>query len=187
MEKREDDLVVGGYRFATVADAETARMEVKKVENLEERLDYRRPQNVLLVYNRAVENQVFLTPIGLSYLQKMQKEMIKWGVPADKVQPVPLRGTFSNKTANSRSIKMSVAKRHPEYQGRFVTSVLINIVLVCLVAAMFLVAWNSDTPNMINYRRAIVNEYSEWEQELSDREQAVREAQRELKLNGSGE
>ena len=29
MEKREDDLVVGGYRFATVADAETARMEIK--------------------------------------------------------------------------------------------------------------------------------------------------------------
>ena len=106
MEKREDDLVVGGYRFATVADAETARMEIKKVENLEQRLDYRKPQNVLLVYNRAVENQVFLTPIGLSYLQKMQKEMVKWGVPTDKVQPVPLRGTFSNKTANSRSIRM---------------------------------------------------------------------------------
>ena len=64
--------------------------------------------------------------------------MVKWGVPADKVQPVPLRGTFSNKTANSRSIKMSVANRHPEYQGRFVTSVLINVVLVILVAAMML-------------------------------------------------
>ena len=186
MEKREDDLVVGGYRFATIADAETARMEIKKVENLEQRLDYRKPQNVLLVYNRAVENQVFLTPIGLSYLQRMQKEMVKWGVPADKVQPVPLRGTFSNKTANSRSIKMSVANRHPEYQGRFVTSVLINVVLVILVAAMMLIAWNSETPNIVNYRQAVVNEYSEWEQELTRREQAVREAQRNLeyeKLN----
>lgn len=180
MEKREDDLVVGGYRFATVADAETARMEIKKVENLEQRLDYRKPQNVLMVYNRAVENQVFLTPIGLSYLQKMQKEMVKWGVPADKIQPVPLRGTFSNKTANSRSIRMSVAKRHPEYQGRFVTSVLINVVLVFLVAAMLMIAWNSETPNIVNYRQAVVNEYSEWEQELTRREQAVREAQRKL-------
>ncbi len=180
MEKREDDFVVGGYRFATIADAETARMEVKKVENLEERLDYRKPQNVLLVYNRAVENQVFLTPIGLSYLQKMQKEMTKWGVPADKIQPVPLRGTFSNKTANSRSIKMSVAKRHPEYQGRFVTSVLINVVLVFLVAAMLAIAWNSENPNIVNYRQAVVNEYSEWEQELTRRENALRKAQRKL-------
>ena len=64
MEKREDDLVVGGYRFATVADAETARMELKKVENLEQRLDYRKPQNVLLVYNRAVENHVKMGRAG---------------------------------------------------------------------------------------------------------------------------
>lgn len=183
MEKREDDLVVGGYRFATVADAETARMEEKKVENLEQRLDYRRPQNVLLVYNRAVENQVFLTPVGLSYLQKMQKEMLKWGVPADKIQPVPLYGTFSNKTANSRVIRSSVAKRHPEYQGRFVTSVLINLILLLLVAGMVLIAWNSDTPNIVNYRQAIVNEYSEWEQELTRRERELRDAERQMEAD----
>lgn len=180
MEKREDDLVVGGYRFATIADAETARMEIKKVENLEERLDYRKPQNVLLVYNRALDHQVFLTPIGLGYLQKMQKEMVKWGVPADKIRPVPLRGTFSNKTANSRSVRMSVAQRHPEYQTRFITSVLINVVLVFLVAAMLMIAWNSETPNIVNYRQAVVNEYSEWEQELTQREQQLRDAQRKL-------
>lgn len=184
MEKREDDLVVEGYRFATVADAETARMELKKIENLEQRLDYRRPQNVLLVYNRAVDNRVFLTPVGFSYLQKMQKELLKWGVPADKVRPVPLYATFSNKTANSRSIRLSVAQRHPEYQGRFLASLLINIVLVVLVAAMVLFAWNTDTPNIINYRRAIENEYSEWEQELTQREQAVREEKRKLDAQG---
>lgn len=184
MEKRENDLVVEGYRFATVADAETARMELKKIENLEQRLDYRRPQNVLLVYNRAVDNRVFLTPVGFSYLQKMQRELLKWGVPADKVRPVPLYATFSNKTANSRSIRLSVAQRHPEYQWRFLASLLVNIVLIALVAAMVLFAWNTDTPNIINYRQAIENEYSEWEQELTQREQAVREARRKLDAQG---
>ncbi len=182
MEKREDDLVVEGYRFATIADAETARMELKKIENLDRNLDYRRPQNVLLVYNRALDNRVFLTPVGFSYLQKMQRELLKWGVPADKVRPVPLYATFSNKTANSRSIRLSVAQRHPEYQGRFVASLLVNFVLVVLVAAMVLFAWNSDTPNIINYRQAIENEYSAWEQELTQREQAVREEKRKLDL-----
>ncbi|MCX4338795.1 MAG: hypothetical protein OSJ72_04050 [Lachnospiraceae bacterium] len=185
MEKREDELVVEGYRFATIADAETARMELKKIENLERNLDYRRPQNVLLVYNRALDNRVFLTPVGFSYLQKMQKELIKWGVPADKVRPVPLYATFSNKTANSRSIRLSVAQRHPEYQGRFVASLLVNFVLVVLVAAMVLFAWNSDTPNIINYRQAIENEYSAWEQELTQREQTVREEKRKLGMQGT--
>lgn len=182
MEKREDNLVVEGYRFATVADAETARMELKKIENLERNLDYRRPQNVLLIYNRAVDNRVFLTPVGFNYLLKMQRELIKWGVPSDKIRPVPLYATFSNKTANSRSIRLSVAQRHPEYQARFLASLLVNIVLIALVAAMVLFAWNSDTPNMINYRQAIENEYSEWEQELTKREQAIRDAKRELNM-----
>lgn len=180
MEKRESDLVVDGYRFATVADAETARMELKKVESLEQKLDYRKPQNVLLVYNRAIDNRVFLTPIGLSYLQKIQKDMSKWGVPADKIRPVPLYATFSNKTANSRSIRLSVANRHPEYQGRFVVSLLINVVLAFMVAAMVVMAWNSETPNIVNYRQAVVNEYSQWEQELTEREQELRDAQRKL-------
>lgn len=182
MDKEKDELVVGGYRFATIADAETARMEAKKVDNLERNLDYRKPQNVLLVYNKAIENKVFLTPIGFAYLQKMQGEMAKWGIPADKIQPVPLYGTFSNKTENNRSIRRSISARKPkiEYKGRFITSALINLILVLLIAAMFVVSLKSDVPNIVNYRTAILNEYSEWEQQLTEREKAVREAEKNL-------
>jgi hypothetical protein len=184
-EKEQDELVVGGYRFATVADAETARMEEKKVNNLSQHLDYRKPQNVLLVYNKAIENKVFLTPIGLSCLHKMQTEMAKWGVPAEKIKPIPLYETFSNKTENNISIRRSIAARKPkvEYKGRFITSLLINFVLVGLIAAMFVVSWKSDVPNIVNYRTAILNEYSEWEQELTEREKAVREAEKNLDTN----
>lgn len=183
-DKNSDDLIVGGYKFATVADAETARMEEKKVENLEQHLDYRKPQNVLLVYNKAIENKVFLTPIGLAYLRKMQVEMIKWGVPAEKIQPVPLYGTFSNKTENNSSIRRSVAARRPkiEYKGRFLTSLLINVILVILVIGMFVISWKSDVPNIVNYRTAVINEYSEWEQQLQEREQAVREAEKKFNI-----
>lgn len=182
MDRNEDDFIVGGYRFATIADAETARMEEKKIDNLDRHLDYRQPQNVLLVYNRALDNKVFLTPVGFSYLHKMQKEMVKWGVPADKIRPVPLYGTFSNKTENNSSIRKSFAARHPqiEYKGRFITSVLINVILIVLVAAMLLISWRSDVPNIVNYRRTVVDEYSQWEQELTERENALREAQRQL-------
>lgn len=184
-DKNSDEMIVGGYKFATVADAETARMEEKKVENLEQHLDYRKPQNVLLVYNKAIENKVFLTPIGLTYLQKMQVEMVKWGVPAEKIQPVPLYGTFSNKTENNSSIRRSIAARKPkiEYKGRFFTSLLINVILVVLVIGMFVISLKSDVPNIVNYRTAVINEYAEWEQQLHEREQAVREAEKEYNIN----
>ena len=35
MNKEEEELIVDGYQFATLADAETARMEIQKMEQLE--------------------------------------------------------------------------------------------------------------------------------------------------------
>lgn len=182
MDKSEEELIVGGYKFATVADAETARLEKKKIDNLEQHLDHRNPQNLLLVYNKAIDNRVFLTPIGMAYLQRMQTQMINCGIPQEKIKPVPLYGTFSNKTENNSSIKRSLEARgvKAEYRGRYITSVCINILLAAGIAALIFISIRSDIPTIINYRTAIVNEYSEWEQELSERERAVREAERAL-------
>ena len=49
---------------------------------------------------------------------------------------------------------------------------------------MFAIASGSDNPNIINYRNVIVNEYVSWEQELTEREKAVRRKEAELGNNG---
>ena len=185
MDMNEDELVVGGYRFGTVADAETARMEQKKIVNVEQHLDYRKPENVLLVYNKAIDNRVFLTPLGISYLHRMQDQMVKCGVPKEKIKPIPMYATFSNKTENNSSIRRSMTSRGQkmEFKGRFITSVCVNVLLAAALAAMIVLAYVSDVPTIVNYKTAILNEYSAWEQELTDREQAVREAERALDMS----
>ena len=167
MDRNEEELVVGGYRFGTVADAETARMEQKKVVSVEQHLDYHNPQNVLL-----------------AYLHRMQTQLAKCGVPQEKIRPIPLYATFSNKTANNSSIRRSLEARLPgnEYKGRFVTSVVVNILLAVALAVLVLLSLQSEVPTIVNYRTAVVNEYSEWEQELHEREQAVREAEQKLNI-----
>ena len=185
MEKNDDELVVGGYRFGTVADAETARMEQKKIAAVAKHLDYRNPQNVLLVYNKAIDNKIFLTPLGMAYLHRMQTQLAKCGIPEEKIKPIPLYTTFSNKTANNSSIRRSIASRPPrvEFKGRFIASVVINILLIVALAAMIYLSYESDVPTIMNYRTAILNEYSEWEQDLQERESAVREKERELEIS----
>ena len=182
MDKNGEVLVVGGYRFGTVADAETARMEEKKIAAVEKHLDYRKPQSVLLVYNKAIDNRVFLTPVGMAYLQKIRGHLIKCGVPEEQIKPIPLYATFSNKTEYNSSIRQSLASRAPraEFRGRFITSVCINILLVLALSAMIILSLESDVPNILNYRNAVVNEYAEWEQQLQERENAVRAAERAL-------
>lgn len=176
----KDDLIVEGYHFATLADAETARLDAKRIKNLEDNLDYRKPQNVLMLYHKALDTRIFQTPIGFAYLLQIQEHLKKCGIQEDKIRPIPLNMTFSNKTEANRSIKRSVAARRPEYKGRFVTSVCLNVIMAIVIASMFAISFKSDFPNIINYKRAILNEYSEWEQELTQREKALREAEQKL-------
>lgn len=175
-----DDLVVEGYKFATIADAETARLDAKRVKNLEDNLDYKKPQSVLLLYHKALDTGIFQTPIGYSYLIEMQERLKRCGIPEENIRPIPLNMTFTNMTAANRAIRRSIAARKPvvEYRGRFITSLIINLLMVLVIIGMFAICLNSDSPNIVNYRNRIVNEYSAWEQELTERENALREAQR---------
>ena len=65
---------------------------------------------------------------------------------------------------------------------RFLFSVILNVLLVMAVAAMFSIALRSNNPNILNYERAITNRYAAWEQELTEREQKIREKEKELRL-----
>lgn len=175
----KDDLIVDGYKFATLADAETARQDAKRIKTLEDNLNYKNPQSVLQIYHKALDTKIFQTPIGFAYLIKIQDHLKRCGIEPENIRPIPLNMTFTNKTEANRSIRRSIAARKPEYIGRFIMSVCINVILIIMIAAMFVISLNSDNPNIINYKRAIVNEYSEWEQNLTERERAVRDAERE--------
>ena len=62
-------------------------------------------------------------------------------------------------------------------------SVVMNIVMIIAIIAMFVITLNSDQPNILNYEKNIQNKYATWEQELTQREQAVREKERELHID----
>lgn len=59
----ENNRSVGGYEFFTEKDAQLARAEEKRVEYLEERIDYTRPESILYVYEKMIKERVFKTPV----------------------------------------------------------------------------------------------------------------------------
>ena len=65
-------------------------------------------------------------------------------------------------------------------------SVIMNIVMIVAIIAMFVITLNSDQPNILNYERNLQNKYASWEQELTQREQTVREKERELHTGNTG-
>lgn len=181
-----DELVIDGYRFSSIEDATLAKMELQKIEILNQRMDYNDPGAVVLVYNKALENRVFKTPIGYEYMKKMQKYLLENSDKVGEVQDIPLYNMFSNIIRkNPQIVKKRVDTKKPvaKKSMSLKTSILLNIILVVLAGAMFFITLDSKNPNIINYEKAIVNQYASWEQDLTDRENIIRETEKQLKIN----
>lgn len=185
--KEQQEFIAEGFSFASSNDAQLAVKERKKIEYLEAHMDYDKPENILTVYEKAIDDRVFKTPVGILYLKKIRDYLANQpDIDPDQLIPVPV---YSFLTQEIRETPVEVRPRvqapasaKDKKRGSLRISVILNIALIITVIAMFLMALDSEQPNIINYRRAITNQYASWEQELTAREQAVREKERELRV-----
>lgn len=182
------NLSVGGYRFYTEKDAQLAAEELKKIEYLEARIDYSRPDSILTVYEKTIHERIFRTPVGMQYLKKLRDYLLERPeIDPGRVPEIPLYQSFSGVIRErSNPAKNRIQTKDGGKDG-FKISVILNVLLILAVAAMFTITIRSDNPNILNYKRVITDKYAQWEQELTERENAVRERERELKLNGNDE
>lgn len=181
------DWVVGGFQFGTQQDAELAQNEQLRIERLEEKLDYQNYEMVHAVYQKALSNRVFKTPVGYDFLKRLQRILQEHPLPDEEIASIPVYGVYSMRESASQTVERIQASRKPvkkekpkqEFFSRK-TSILVNIGLLALVIVMFVISTTSSNPTVLNYEKVIQNRYAEWEQQLSDREQVIREKEREL-------
>lgn len=180
----QNDLCVDGYRFGSIEDAKEAQVEKIKAEYFSNRLHGKNAESMLAVYDKVLDDKIFETPIGWEYLKRMQREMQRNGLSREQIRPIPMYVTFSHKedAVSAPPVRQRIrpSQKRNEDKRNLRISVLVNILLVILVLAMFYITLNSKNPNIINYKNAILNEYASWEQELTDRESAIREKENAL-------
>lgn len=189
MNSDTESLSVGGYLFYTKKDAQIARTEQQQIEYLEERIDYSSPESIRYVYEKTIHERVFKTPVGLRYLEKMRDFLLSQPqIDPDTVADIPLYMTFDGELrehANPARTRVAPSKKRDvdKEKARFTLSVILNVMLVTAIIAMFYISFYSEQPNIINYERVITDKYAVWEQELTEREQVIREKERELRIS----
>lgn len=180
------ELTVDGFIFANLDDVELAKNEIKRVAYIENHTDMTNVSQIKALYNQAIENRVFQTPIGLEYLRELQNVLRNSGIPDEEIRPIPLYTTFkriSLKDTEPSKRRVSKAKQQEmNLRMKYRNAVLIAVIFGILVFTMIIITLNGSTPNALNYKRAITNQYAAWEQELSQREATVREKERELNI-----
>lgn len=193
MEDRKE-LVVGGYRFDRLSDASEAALEIEKATYFEQRISGRSPENMLAIYDKVLDERIFVTPVGWEYLKFLQARLKEEGIDADRIRPIPLYHTFRFQKVDEQENKGVARERiHPSTKKKMTAadkmriSVITNVILVLLVAVLFIITLNGENANALNYRKAIQNQYASWEQELTEREKAVKEKEQELQIEDDKE
>ena len=183
----------GGFLFYTEKDGRLAEAEQRKIAYLEARIDYTRPETILRVYDKAIQEQIFKTPVGLLYLKKLQDFLLKQPkIAKEKVQPIPLYETYTQEMAapgtdkESKGRESREARRRERTKAGLQISVILNIMLVLAVCAVMIISLTGGRANIFNYERVLQDKYAAWEQDLTAREKVIREKERELSLDGAG-
>jgi len=189
MPKKEDVYIVDGFAFASEKEAEQAKKEREGIRYVKEKMNMNNPDMVLRIYNKMIREKMFTTSVGYAYLFDLQEYLrtnpyIKDEeiLPIEVVHPSLQEGLKEEKQKHKEQLqeikKKSNTKQvtNKELHNRYRLSLLVNLILAISVVFMFLISATSSHPTILNYEEEIINRYSAWEQELTERENALREA-----------
>ena len=177
------NFIVEGFQFTSEADAQKAATDASKIRLLHSRVKASKPTDIKAVYEKAIENKIFKTPIGWEYLTGLRNKLLESGFNKDDIIPIPLDISFSKHSAFADlSVKQRIIPEKKEKKADFpkIFSIILNLVLIVVVVLMFVIAATSESDNIINYKSNVTNRYASWDQDLKEREKKVREAEKKL-------
>lgn len=179
-------MAIDGFNFSDEADVSLVEEEILRIKYLSEKMDMSNPEVVLAVYDKLLTSSIFVTPVGIEYLRNLQSYLYKSPqIPDEAVRSIPIAISYSealSKRQKERDDKIEKNRRvfRKTFKREYKISLIANLILLVLVIAMFIITLRADNPNMINYRNSILDEYSEWQTDLTERERAIKEREREL-------
>lgn len=183
-QETKEQYKVNGFLFGDMTDVEIANQELSAIQYIDKKMERHGGETMLAVYQTALEKKMFRTPVGYSYLHQLQKRMTSLGVDPNRIPAIPLYQVYNNNYKTEvRPVRKQPKKVVNPDVRRMRYSIFGNVILVILVIVLFAITLTGENANAINYRNAIVNEYSAWEEELTEREQIVREKERELGIS----
>ena len=139
------------------------------------------------LYNKIIERKLFSTQIGMNYLKSLQTFLYKSSeIPNDKIQPIPINtGTQDeiNKRRERSEFKSELRDlsiKAARYKNNFTRVMIINVILVIIIVAMFIILNTSSNPNRSNYEVNLQNKYAQWQEQLQSQEQSLNARENEL-------
>lgn len=177
----ENVVVVEGFSFTDVNMAKQAGKEAEGVRYVKSKTNMSDPKEVLRVYQRLLAQKTFQTPVGYAYLRELQEYLISNPSIENKdIGAVPVAANL--KVNDAVGVTQRLRGRIKAERRKFRISLFANLVLALSIIVMFAIALSSDQTTILNYEKRLQDRYAKWEQELTEREQIVREEEQMMDL-----
>lgn len=179
------ELLVAGYEFATIREAQEARKELRNIQALKEKIDFNKKKDVFEIYKRLVEKRAFRTPVGLQFMGEFRDYLIdtmkyrEEDVPY--IQAPSGNGRFREEQEEFRLLQTENESFRKKYRYAIATI----IALVVVVLTLFIITALNPNVGYINTENKILNRYAGWEEELTNREKEIQQKEEELGITPS--
>ena len=187
-EKKEpENLIVDGYEFLSPEDAKKAQLDKQKIGIIAKKVHSTKVSDLEAVYEKAITNKIFSTPVGWYYLAKLRDKLYEAGVKEEDLIPIPIstkivKVDLKDEYHPRQYITPPPPKKKKDIKAIVLVLGAMNFILLALVITLFVIALKSETDNIINYKQNVTNRFAEWEDSLKEREKAVRIKERDLSI-----
>lgn len=186
-----EKLMVGQFCFEDKETYELAQKEAQFIDTMRNKYNLLDGKNALKIYLKAVEEKVFSTIVGYSFLNELRLTILKTGkIPEKKLPVIPVKSGSGGGTAPVAASSVSTigkgdagARYKRLYEGQCILNKRLKIVLfavIVLVIAFVIIDWKSQysvftyfTDYKAKMEEELVNKYEEWEMNLQEREKAL--------------
>lgn len=178
----EERRVINGFEFASKEEYEKAKKEVESIRYIKAHTDMTNMQQVLKVYNKASEMEMFHTVIGYEFMHQLYYILVKNKVvEAEYMRSIPIKETINKKSlpedveASNRLAEQFRVLYEDAKEKRKRIGIVAGFLGVLIVIMFGLVYFNYSTYD----ENAVLDKYSSWEDELEQREEALREKEKQ--------
>lgn len=181
---------VDGFLFEDEETAQIARKEEEGIRFIKQRTALDNPEVVLKLYKKLLEQELFVTPVGIRFLTELQNILLtSVYIARDEIPPIPVKALEDVQKAESGTPVEKAVQKSEEigmknkkvdrkaadaYRKKFLVATFCAIILGVSVIGMFVInAISGNNVNIINYREQLLNEYSDWKAELKTEEERL--------------
>lgn len=183
----EYNYLVDKYAYQTPRQIEEAKKEIEAISYMRANTDVTQVKNAYALYKKLNEKPSFHTEVGFEFMRELYEIIASSGIvearniPPIKIElenPFHLEPQMEEEEKKQRTT--AAEKKLEKFQKKHKNLWVVNAFLIGIIAMMFYISSNSDYSFIVDYETKIIDKYSSWEEELSQREEAIREKEKEL-------